>query len=746
MYFCLMRNLLVLGALSALWAQTWTCGTDLYREKEEQTNPTLVQVREQLEAAIAQWIERHAPQLRTQNSCPESDYVVPVVVHIIHSGWGQPDSLPMSRVLLQMEQLFNDYRKRPYTKGYSSGVDTRIELSLATKDPSGNPHPGITYTRYTDAGLTAARVNMSGSPNSASTMKANTGWDRSKYLNIWVVNQICTDPTDNQCPILGFATFPDGTSDNNEGVTVISSAFGNSGGGQTTTHEAGHYLNLYHTFQGGCAGTTNANCGSGGDRVCDTPPTRQANYGTAKRQNTCYETTSATGGDVPDLVRDYMDYLDDGALDVFTEGQRVRMQSALQTASDRQQWQSTNLQATGAGPWGRIKANFALNGCEQPPCYVCPGQALSFTSYSWGKPHAFLWEIRQGATVLTSSTQGPCATLTAPSTPGTYNVRLQVTNQVGSHDTTYTGFLVVRDTNQVASYPFSEGFEGTAFPPAGWVRINPDFAVGGSVQWERYSSANRGSFGASNGMARLRNFSYLNRTQRDYLITPLIQIPSNATNPTLEFDVYYRAIDWQSTANNNQPYLYADTLAVSISSDCGATWQRIFYQGGEDLADTAAIVQTGSYGPQAVPPTGPNTAWSHKVVPIPASYIGQKILIRFENITEMGNNLYLDSIQVRNASVTASTLPALSKPDISLGPNPTQDEVFLVVRQGEGLVLRYRILTLAGQEVLQGSFAITSPEARHSLSVGSLARGLYLVETELGGVRRVWRLAVGGGS
>jgi len=67
-----------------------------------------------------------------------------VVVHIIHSGAGQPDSLPLSRVLFQMEQLFDDFRKRPYSKAYGSGVDTRIEFSLATKDPSGNSHPGVT--------------------------------------------------------------------------------------------------------------------------------------------------------------------------------------------------------------------------------------------------------------------------------------------------------------------------------------------------------------------------------------------------------------------------------------------------------------------------------------------------------------------------------------------------------------------------------------------------------------------------
>ncbi|MCX7607168.1 MAG: M43 family zinc metalloprotease, partial [Bacteroidia bacterium] len=359
--------LLLLGV--TLWAQsTLICGTDAYQAQLEADNPEIAKAREALESALAVWVERNGPQLRTDNLCLESQYVVPVVVHIIHSGAGQSDSLPLSRVLLQMEQLFNDFRKRPYTKGYSSGVDTRIEFSLATKDPNQNPHSGVNYVHYTAAGLSEATVYMSGSLANASTLKSNVGWPRNKYLNIWVIRRICS--ASSGCPtsgdVLGFATYPDNVSDVHEGVVVASFVFGNTGGGQTSTHEIGHYLNLAHTFQGGCGGTTSSNCSSGGDRVCDTPPTGQQNYGSARRQNSCQENIAAIGGDRPDQVRNYMDYLDDPSLDIFTEGQRTRMTSALTTATDRNtQWQTSNLQATGTGPWGRIRANFALNGCEQ---------------------------------------------------------------------------------------------------------------------------------------------------------------------------------------------------------------------------------------------------------------------------------------------------------------------------------------------------------------------------------------------
>jgi hypothetical protein len=539
-------------------------------------------MRELLEQATLAFLEQNGPSLRTQTGCPESHYVIPVVVHIIHSGAGRSDSLPLSRVIYQVEQLFDDFRKRPYSKGHSSGVDSRIEFSLATKDPDGNSHLGVTYTRYSAAGLLEPKVGVGFSD--ATTMKSNVGWPRNKYLNIWVIQCIYSS-SPSTCDVLGFATFPGTGSSTNQGVVVVSDYFGLPNQSQTTTHEIGHYLHLFHTFhhnilQSGCAGMNDNTCGRDGDRVCDTPPTGQANYGAARRQNTCLESSNltATRGDRPDQVRNYMDYLDDPSLDIFTEGQRQRMTAALNTAPDRTPLsQTSNLQATGTGPYGRIKANFALQGCDQPPCYVCPGQQLNLTSYSMGKPSQFTWEIKQGSTVISSSTTGPCTQLTAPSTPGTYDIRLAVSNSVGTAETTYIGFLIVRDPDQARSFPFTEGFEGSTFPPAGWVRQNPDFATGNSnLTWDRYSSTGRGSFGASNAMARLRNFIYYNRTQRDHLITPLIDIPATAENPAIEFDVYYRALYWQNTSANQNGYLYGDTLVVYISRDCGTTWERLY--------------------------------------------------------------------------------------------------------------------------------------------------------------------------
>jgi hypothetical protein len=741
-----MRTLITLMLVLTLgWAQQRMCGTDIAYERALEADPSLAKMRELLEEAAAAYLAQHGPSLRTQTGCPESDYVIPVVVHIIHSGAGQPDSLPLSRVLFQMEQLFDDFRKRPYSKGYSSGADTRIEFSLATKDPSGNPHPGVTYTHYRAAGLLAAKVGADS--NDATIMKRNTGWPRNKYLNIWVIK--CIDLADSRgyCNIAGFATFP-GMSTTDQGVVVESGYFGLPNKSQTTTHEIGHYLNLLHTFEGGCAGTSGSTCETRGDRVCDTPPTRQRNYGNARRQNTCLEQAnlSATGGDRPDQVRNYMDYSDDTSVDIFTEGQRQRMIAALNTAPDRNPlWQASNLQATGTGPYGRIKANFALQGCDQPPCYVCPGQQLNLTSYSTGKPSSFTWEIRRGSTVISSSTTtGPCIQMTAPTNPGTYDIRLQVSNLARTADTTYTGFLIVRDPAQAQSYPFSEGFEAATFPPAGWVRQNPDFATGYSnLTWERYNSTRRGSFGASNAMAHLQNFTYYNRTQRDHLITPLIDIPATAQDPAIEFDVYYRALYWENTSANQYGYLYGDTLAVYISKDCGTTWERLYYKGGEDLDVTGSAIRVIGRNiggaDQAVPPSGANTAWLHEIISIPSTYKGEKVIIRFENITEMGNSLFIDSIQVREASATA-LVGSRPQSSLTLTPNPTSQEAYLIATQAQGALLHWTLYNTLGQALLSGEASLGTAYERVTLPTHTLPAGLYVIKAQLGSETFLMRL------
>ncbi|ROT37214.1 metalloprotease [Sodiomyces alkalinus F11] len=87
--------------------------------------------------------------------------------------------------------------------------------------------------------------------------------------------------------------------------------------GRTATHEVGHWMNLAHTFQGGC--------GCVGDMIHDTPPSANPSYGCPVGKNSCPDRWGI------DPIHNFMDYSDDDCMNEFTAGQAWRMRSAWNT-------------------------------------------------------------------------------------------------------------------------------------------------------------------------------------------------------------------------------------------------------------------------------------------------------------------------------------------------------------------------------------------------------------------------------
>ena len=248
---------------------------------------------------------------------------IPVVIHVL---WRNPeDDLPEEQLRSQVEVLNEDFRGRNADRGSipepfrAEAGDALVEFALARRDPEGRASNGITRTRtphasfpYDGSAAATARLDalIKTGPGSA------RAWPREHYLNLWV------------CPLggglLGYAQFPGGAAET-DGVVVRSSAFGRKGSlsadyalGRTCTHEVGHWLDLMHIW-----GDDGGAC-SGSDAVADTP-----NQGGANLGKPAFPTVSCGNDPDGDMFVNYMDYVDDAAMFMFTRGQAERMAATL---------------------------------------------------------------------------------------------------------------------------------------------------------------------------------------------------------------------------------------------------------------------------------------------------------------------------------------------------------------------------------------------------------------------------------
>ncbi|MBA3501878.1 MAG: M43 family zinc metalloprotease [Myxococcota bacterium] len=237
-------------------------------------------------------------------------FVIQVVYHVIKKTDGVGDITP-ALLKSQIDVLNEDFNALVNTPG-SMGTNLKIQFALARFDPQGNPHPGynivVNDSYFADPG------------SGLSPMKAALKWDTTRYLNVY---------TNDANDALGYATFPQqnaGTAQ--DGVVMLWNSVGRNSPigppynlGRTMTHEVGHYLGLYHTFQGGCG--TAASPYTSGDLVMDTNRESGPHFGCTAGASTC------TGGAGMKPIENYMNYSDDVCMTKFTVEQANRARCSL---------------------------------------------------------------------------------------------------------------------------------------------------------------------------------------------------------------------------------------------------------------------------------------------------------------------------------------------------------------------------------------------------------------------------------
>ncbi|MCI5082258.1 MAG: agmatine deiminase family protein [Saprospiraceae bacterium] len=249
---------------------------------------------------------------------------------------------------------------------------------------------------------------------------------------------------------------------------------------------------------------------------------------------------------------------------------------------------------------------------------ACTDTPIEFRDDSEGAVESRVWSF-EGGTPATSTEENPVVTFAEP---GTYNIGLVTTNQIGSDSEIRTGYITILD-NGVA--PEFEGFDD--FSPDIWTIDNP---TNDDAEWTITDEPQ--CYGQALAMD---NFSDDTRGTSDYLTTRVNL--TDLSNVNLSFDVAYAPY----SAN------FFDRLKVNVI-DCSGEPITVFDKSGIVLATAPAT--ESAFVPDC-------SQWRHEVVDL--SDFQGPLTIEFENVGGYGNIVYLDNIGFGSPDL-ANAAPSVS--------------------------------------------------------------------------------------
>lgn len=575
------------------------CATDSMAQYRFRTTPALRQQHGQMNDLLYRAImNSRSGGAKQDGSTLLESYTIPVVVHIVHLNGAENISDEQVRAGIQH---LNDAFHNEGAFHREDGVSIGLSFCLARQDASGRPTTGITRT--------ASPLSNHVMEEADTDLKAVQRWDPSQYLNIWLVREITS--VSMGAAVAGYAFFPEAHGSEVDGIVVEARWFGSSPATSSVhIHEAGHYLGLYHTFQGGC---TNNDCLGDGDRICDTPPDGStAAIPCDVAVNSCssdeddhstnnpFRAVSEGGrGDQNDLHVNHMDY---GMLEcgqMFTAGQRERMLFVLYHIR-----------------WTLLSSRGCMEPCTTPVATkitVAPATTVnvdvpvSFSSATSGAT-AYEWFIDG---VLFSTDVSPGHTFTET---GSYLITLVAGNE--------TPGCTARDSVRITVVcPLTVSFhtDRTTIAPGETVNFTNTSTGATSYQWlidgTVHSTGTDFSFTFNDPGGYLVELAGYNGRCYDTSYSTFVRVGSCFHSEALRWYFGYNAaLDFTTSPPTQIPNsaLRADEGVASI---CDAAGNLLFYTDGRTIYRNDNSVMPGATGL----PGHTSTTQAALIVPVPES-------------------------------------------------------------------------------------------------------------------------------
>ena len=317
------------------------CGTDNNQQSWQQIQRENRLFRADKKSRSNQ-ILNHLQQTRVSatadSQAVDGRYYIPVVFHIYGRQFNCDDGsqcLTDEKIIDALNKTNEDFlglntQDGPIAAEFQAVRENlNIEFVLAQTDPSGQATKGIVRYDREQKGY--------GNGSGYDTKIAADAWDNFKYMNIYIMNDLYADGSTNNS---GVAWYPQvSMSENNTARVVYNGAYlgtnTNENFRSVLTHEFGHFLNLPHTFEGGCSVHQAGFCEVTGDRACDVPQMGSSDM--ADNHLNCMGQATNT--------ENFMHYTDNYAM--FTRDQARRMTAALHGPARASLWSNSNLIATG---------------------------------------------------------------------------------------------------------------------------------------------------------------------------------------------------------------------------------------------------------------------------------------------------------------------------------------------------------------------------------------------------------------